>query len=88
MTRRASLKQEDKENSVKKEEPETPMQPDISVSASEITCHEASDDAQRFKMTKTRQKLYKKICEIVWVRLVLATIHNGGNDSYIRQSQL
>ena len=25
-------------------------------------------------MTKTRQKLHKKICEIVWVRLMLATI--------------
>ena len=45
LTRRASLKQEDKENSVKKE-PETSMQPDISVSAeTETTCHKASDDA-------------------------------------------
>ena len=44
LTRRASLKQEDKENSVKKE-PETSMQPDISVSAeTETTSHEASDD--------------------------------------------
>ena len=75
LTRRASLKQEDKENSVKKEEPETSMQPDISVSAeTETICHEASDDAQRFQMTKTRQKLHKKICEVVWVRLILATI--------------
>ena len=45
LTRRASLKQEDKENSVKKEEPETSMQPDISVSVSETTCHKASNDA-------------------------------------------
>ena len=30
--------------------------------------------AQRFQMTKTRQKLHKKICEIAWVRLMLATI--------------
>ena len=34
----------------------------------------ASAAAQRFQMTKTRQKLHKKICEIVWVRLMLATI--------------
>ena len=30
--------------------------------------------AQRFQMTKTRQKLHLKICEIAWVRLMLATI--------------
>ena len=34
----------------------------------------ASAAAQRFQMTKTRQKLHKKICEIVWVRLILGTI--------------
>jgi hypothetical protein len=30
--------------------------------------------AQRFLRTKTRQKLHKKICEIVLVRLMLVTI--------------
>ena len=34
----------------------------------------ASAAAQRFQMTKTRQKLHKFFCEIVWVRLMLATI--------------
>ena len=29
---------------------------------------------QRFQMTKTCQKLHMKICKIVWVRLMLATI--------------
>jgi len=40
--------------------------------ASSLAClHHAS---QRFQMTKTRQKLNKTICEIVWVRLMLATV--------------
>ena len=30
--------------------------------------------AQRFQMTKNRRKIQKKICEIVWVILMLATI--------------
>ena len=34
----------------------------------------AAAATQRFQMTKTRQKLHKKICEIVWVRFILATI--------------
>ena len=33
----------------------------------------STTDTQRFQMTKTRQKLHKKICEIVWVRFMLAT---------------
>ena len=47
LNRRASLKQEDKEHSVKKEEPETSMQPDVSVSVSETTCHKASNSDEK-----------------------------------------
>ena len=46
----------------------------INLNQSDFNYEDGSTtDTQRFQMTKTRQKLHKKICEIVWVRFMLAT---------------